>query len=384
MKSFIFLCLPLVFLLSSCEEGVQGRYKASFPDLPAPELGEEWSSQNEAQAEGILAEMSKAISQREMDKEYTARDAHPKAHGCPSAILNIDPSKLDPKYRHGIFAKSGSHEAWVRFSNGSPSGGSDLDADIRGMAVKLMNVPGTPRGSQDFVMINAREFFSKDGDDYAEVFKALLANRKYVGNKLDLGLYAITHLFSASRLISARTKIGSSLAIPYHSSTIYKLGNHSMRFKMQPCIAVDNKVPKTADKNFLRQVLADSLSKKEGCFDFYLEPNLLPKKQPVEDPRIEWKEASSPYVKVGQLRILVQKDVTAKVQRDFCENLSMDPWNTLPETRPMGQINRMRALVYKEISKQRHQENQTVSVEPKSHTPCLDERTSILCKDPRR
>jgi hypothetical protein len=115
-----------------------------------------------------------------------------------------------------------------------------------------------------------------------------------------------------------------------------------------------------------------------------VEPNLSIKKQIVEDPRIEWNKQTSPYIKVGQLRLLKQSDVASKVQRDFCENLSMDPWNTLPETRPLGQINRMRALVYKEISKQRHQENQTESVEPKSHQPCSDEQTKVLCKDPRR
>ena len=374
MKFSFFFLLSLL----ACEESV-GRYKASFPELPAPEQGEVWNSKNEGQAEVILGEMSKAISKREMDPAYTARDAHPKAHGCPMAELTVDNSRLKSSERVGLFAKNETHKAWIRFSNGAPGGGADLEKDIRGMAVKLMNVPGTPKGSQDFVMINAKEFFSEDGDDYEKLFKALMANRRVVGNKFDLGIYAITHPKSAARLLTARIQIGSSLAIPYHSSTIYKLGANSMRFKMEPCGAVANTIPKKAEPNFLRDVLSESLKKSEGCFDFYLQPNTDPQKQIVEDPRIEWK---SPYVKVGRLKIYEQTNVATKIQRDFCENLSFDPWNTLPHHRPMGQINRMRSLIYGEISRQRHQENQTVPMEPRSHTPCNE--TRALCQDPRK
>jgi catalase len=381
MKHSFFLFAILVFT-SACRTEIQGRFTASFPDLPAPEQGESWTSQNEGQAEGILREMAKAISKREANPNFTSRDAHPKAHGCPKAELTINNEKLPVQHRVGIFSQNANHKAWVRFSNGSPGGGADLDKDIRGMAVKLMNVPGSPRGSQDFVMINAREFFSKDGADYAALFKALLANRRLVGNALDLGAYAITHPLSAARFVPARIQVGSSLAISYHSSTIYKLGKTSMRFKMQPCSAVANIVPKTADKDFLRSDLSSSLSKGEACFDFMVQPNLRADKQPVEDPRVWWDEAFSPYIKVGQLRIYQQSNVATKQLRDFCENLSFDPWNTLPQTRPLGQINRMRSLIYREISRQRHQENQTTVMEPRSHTPCVD--TSALCQDPHR
>jgi len=296
----------------------------------------------------------------------------------------VDPSKLPAKQRVGVFSQAANLQAWVRFSNGDPGGGPDLEKDIRGMAVKLMNVPGTPRGSQDFVMINAREFFSKDGDDYAKLFRALLANRKYVGNKFDLGLYALNpfNFLSVKNLLAARIKIGNPLGISYHSSTVYKLGDTSMRFKMEPCAPVTNTVPAAADKNFLRSVLASSLKQKSACFHFFVQPNLKPNKQPVEDPRISWDERTSPYVKVGTLKIHQQGNVASKVQRDFCENPSFDPWNTIEATRPLGQINRMRALVYREISKQRHQENQTLVMEPRSHTPCVD--TKALCQDPRR
>jgi len=38
----------------------------------------------------------------------------------------------------------------------------------------------------------------------------------------------------------------------------------------------------------------------------------------------------------------------------FCENLSFDPWHTLPEQRPLGAINRIRLQVHSGISAKRH------------------------------
>ena len=41
----------------------------------------------------------------------------------------------------------------------------------------------------------------------------------------------------------------------------------------------------------------------------------------------------------------------------FCENLSFNPWRTLPEHRPLGSINRARLQVYPAISRFRHRKN---------------------------
>ena len=40
-----------------------------------------------------------------------------------------------------------------------------------------------------------------------------------------------------------------------------------------------------------------------------------------------------------------------------CENLSFNPWHSLPAHRPLGGINRARKVVYPALSKLRHERN---------------------------
>src|SRR5262245_60319266 len=49
---------------------------------------------------------------------------------------------LPESYAAGFFAPPGSYRAYVRFSNGSHMQGSDRGADVRGLAVKVIGVPG--------------------------------------------------------------------------------------------------------------------------------------------------------------------------------------------------------------------------------------------------
>jgi len=81
---------------------------------------------------------------------------------------------LPPALRVGVFAQNQSFPAWLRFSNGgSDPNVPDTKGDIRGMAIKLMGVPGkkllptqADARTQDFVMMNNREFYIEGLKDY--------------------------------------------------------------------------------------------------------------------------------------------------------------------------------------------------------------------------
>ena len=66
---------------------------------------------------------------------------------------------------------------------------------------------------------------------------------------------------------------------------------------------------------------------------------------PVEDPTVEWK---SPFIKVATLK-LPSQTIDSPEQLEFCENLSFNPWHSLPEHEPLGGINRPRKQVYQEL-----------------------------------
>ena len=78
----------------------------------------------------------------------------------------------------GVFIPGKTYQCYLRFSNGSgdPKQCADGHDDGRGLAIKLLGVPGekilgTDRGAmtQDFVMINISYFFTNDHRTYNPV-----------------------------------------------------------------------------------------------------------------------------------------------------------------------------------------------------------------------
>ena len=68
----------------------------------------------------------------------------------------------------------GKYQAWVRFSNAIKVR-NDLDRDARGMAIKVMGVPGgASEGTQDFLLVTHRSFFARTPADFVD-FPAAVA-----------------------------------------------------------------------------------------------------------------------------------------------------------------------------------------------------------------
>jgi catalase len=300
------------------------------------------------------------------------------------AFFNVDSTALPPDLRVGVFAPDmeSKFAAWVRFSNGDPDGehSKDLDKDIRGMAVKLMNVPGSSSNSQDFVMLTSKEFFSEDADDYIALHNALSES------KFSILLYLGTHWKQAEILFRGKMRAANPLQVEYFSSVPYKLGARSMKFKARPCAGSDihDEVP-TGDPspNYLRERLVSTLQSKHACYEFLVQPNMDPDSNSIENPMTAWDETKSPYIKVATINIPKQTEIDSEEHLNFCENLSFNPWHSLPETRPVGQINRMRLKIYPAISEFRHQMNHIPIIEPRSHEICTGE-TLPLCQTPKR
>jgi hypothetical protein len=375
MKHY-FLLPFLVFAGCSNPKKAQRSHASFSMELPAPEQGEIWNNESENQAQEILDLTLAMLVKSSSSEKFVKRDAHPKAHGCVKAKIDFDITNLSLDNRVGIFAKNKSYEAWIRFSNGTKN--IDLEKDVRGMAIKVMNVENTPTGVHDFLLATNVDFFTQDGSDYLDLFKSLSSE-----SKLDLAKYAIKHPFSAKRLLEARTQTGNLLKENYHSSVPYKLGKRSARYRAVSCAKDRDAIPLvSASADYLRERLVKDLATSEYCFDFFVQPNLNPRVQNIEDPRISWDDKNSKPIKVARITIPKQIEIELSKRIIFCENMQFNPWRSHAENRPMGQVNRIRALVYEEISRFRHGKNRTPIMEPVNHMPC-SYKTSALCDEPK-
>ncbi|MBN8995825.1 MAG: catalase family protein [Rhizobiales bacterium] len=299
------------------------------------------------------------------------RDAHAKAHGCVRATFTVD-DDLPQNLRVGLFAAPTSYKAWIRFSNGSGTPHDDASGDGRGMAVKVIGVPGdkllkdvpeAEKSTQDFVMINYPAFFIRNVADYVP-FTALSLKGK------SAEFYA-THQHEAEvvKAITSMT-VGEVFDQRYFSMTPYLLGDQYTKFSARPvdCASGAALTPSDApvpadDPDFLRARMAKWLGGRDACFRLGIQVQTDPATQPVEDPTIIWDETTAPFVDVASIRIPAQA-FESKAQDTFCDNLSYTPWHALPEERPVGGINRLRKEVYAAISALRHRLNKAASVEP--------------------
>jgi hypothetical protein len=84
----------------------------------------------------------------------------------------------------------------------------------------------------------------------------------------------------------------------------------------------------------------------------------------VEDATELWSEAESPFVDVARIQIPGQQDINDPSRDSYCENISFNPWNSLPENRPAGAISRARLSVYSALSRKRRIENKVSVREP--------------------
>ncbi|WP_371228221.1 catalase family protein [Pseudomonas sp. QE6] len=324
----------------------------------------------EAQLTQAIIEDALRIVEQHRDNTRVLRDAHAKAHGCVKAQVTVA-SDIAPGLRQGVFAEPGHKwEAMVRFSNGNAYPQFDSARDARGMAIKLLDVPGAKlmpgKGhdtEQDFVMFNHPVFFVRDVAEYRQNFAAQASGQK-VGAFFPSwkpNTWELRHLIIALQTLAPAPD--SPLQAGYSGIAPYKLGEaNNIKYRVIPmtegCPAYQ--LPKLNEKqpNFLRTAMYQQLSvdRVPACFALQVQKQDPSKYMPIEDTSVEWSEKDAPFQTVATVSIPAQ-DFDSREQNLACDNLSYNPWHALPEHRPIGGINRLRKAVYEAVSVYRHQRN---------------------------
>jgi hypothetical protein len=329
---------------------------------------EEIPKDEAALTQGIIEDAIRIVEQHR-DNTRVLRDAHAKAHGCVKAQFTVLPD-LDHSLRHGVLAEPGkTWQAWMRLSNGNAYPQFDSARDARGMAIKLLDVPGekllsskATAGNQDFVMFNHPVFFVRDVAEYKQNFAAQASGQKIQAffPSLDPRTWEVRHLIIALKTLAPAPD--SPVAATYNSIAPFKLGPHNIKYRVIPdpasCPAYELPEQNTDLPNFLRNALYQQLSldRVPACFALQVQRQNANYYMPIEDTSVEWSEDISPFETVATIKVPAQ-DFDSREKNVACDNLSFNPWHALPEHRPIGGINRLRKAVYEAVSVYRHQRN---------------------------
>ncbi len=365
--AFVALAYLLVVLLVFAGQMLKGAFGDADADLVGQSLESSLTETIES-VRTIVAANRTPVYQR---------DAHAKPHGCVRAVFEVPEAQA--AFRHGVFARPGSYEAWVRFSNGTVPSLADTEKDARGMAIKLMGVSGPqlldPRlagDTQDFVMINSPNFFVRRLDDYAELERQSAKNtpfRYFFGDgspnpfrwklrELYLGLH------------TRKPAPPSPLSDQYYSMSAYRLGPQTVKFSARACENTPVDEVDRSNPNFLRDAMQQVLRYQDACFEFMVQVRDEGSRMPVEDATVRWSEKDSPFVPVARLYIPRQVFDTPE-QNEMCENLSYNPWHGLTDHQPLGKINEMRRELYLATAAFRRGRNGAPQQEPTSWCDAL-------------
>lgn len=299
------------------------------------------------------------------------RDTHPKDNGCIRGTFHIN-SDIPETYREGIFQPEAEYPVWMRFSNSVEKITADGEKDFRGLAMKLTGItgtrlpePGDEQHTQDFLFLGHDAFFAANPQQFFDFFDA-----NFHGDRLK---FLLTHPRGALNIVQGAKVYNNPLNVQWNSVTPYALGlptaegNGTMtypkvvRYALRTCSENPGRIMNLDD--YLAMNLDKQLMYSSACLDFYIQLQKEPHDNPTENALIRWSEEDSPLIKLARIEIPPQR-FTSEAQKQFCENLSFNPWHGLVEHRPLGGINRARKVVMKNLSDFRLQQNNQKRSEP--------------------
>ena len=343
----------------------------------------------------IFDELSRTMQHitRTMASRYrhAYRPVHAKSHGVLVGTIEVLAS-LPETLAQGLFAEGASYPVVMRFSTNPGDMLADNVSSPRGLAIKVLNVPGErvendrEGTSQDFVCINTNVFGAADVAAFLKQIKLFdknLETSEGVKHAVSVAARATNAVLTAIHLPSATLEgVGaaathilgesfSTVAPLRYGDFVAKIGfapgsENLKKLTGEPIdLNADYNALEELIKRFFRQETAvwdvkaqlalDDSNKDDGEREF-----------PIEKADVRWPEEKSPWQTVARITVEPQDSYSDSRQTFVDERLSFSPWHALAAHRPLGGIMRSRLKAYEEAIKYRAQRNERERAEPRS------------------
>lgn len=308
---------------------------------------------NEDALASKMASLIKQVSQQRHRQGTVMRFNQAKSLGCFDASFQVK-DDIPDNLKLGLFAKPGEYPAMVRFANASTF--DDGEKDLRGMSIRVSEVDAGvmwgQSGKQDFVLNSYPALFAATPEDFLAFIEAQLEGR------------VIWHFLKPANwkslyiILKARDRHHSPFDIRYWSTTPYQLGDtQAVKYSVQSCSTYKSDEPDDHTQHYLRGAMHEHLEQEPGCFEFMLQVQTNNDDMPIEDASKIWDENDAPFIPVAQLTFDQQEFLT-KNALARCEQITFNPWQTLPEHKPLGRMNYVRKQIYSELAEYRQRINQ--------------------------
>jgi hypothetical protein len=293
------------------------------------------------------------------------RFGNTKTFGVVRGEFSVLPD-LPPHLRHGLFANERTYPAWVRFSGPGPYAPPDLeDLGQCSVGIKVMEVAGPKlldeeRATQDLILVTPASFVTPNIRENANM-------QRWVRAKAPLGYFLNPfgrHPIHMLMQLLYSPMHSNPLEAQYYSNVPFLLGDgQAVEYSMKPRSRRRSAIPTHPSENYLREAMVRTLRRGDWTFDFMVQVQTDPHRMPIEDATVKWPERLSPYIPVARLRLPAQS-FDSDAQLAFADALRYNPWHSLPQHRPLGNSNRARKEMYRELASLRQSMNNVDHVEP--------------------
>jgi hypothetical protein len=349
------------------------------PSLEKPE-------EDEADTVHSLLEALQKINETTFkDGGHGLRSVHAKSHGLLTGELKVF-DDLPPVLAQGLFAHGATYPLAMRFSTVPGDLLDDKVSTPRGMAIKLIGVPGARvAGSeddttQDFVMVNGPAFGAKDAKHFLASLKLVAATTDRA-ESLKIAFSALAR--GAEKVVEAfGGKSGAILALGGHPETniLGETFYSQVPLLYGPYVAKFSIAPVSPELTVLRDAPVDLRDRPDGIRDavnahfaqhggnWELRVQLCTDidAMPIEDASAVWPEDRSPFIPVARISVPSQPAWNEARSAAIDDGMSFSPWHALAAHRPLGSIMRARKVVYDVMSKVRARQNHLTIAEPTS------------------
>ena len=349
-------------------------YLRYSPDVEKPEPDE---AETFAELSGVMGHITRTMAER---YRHAYRPVHAKSHGIVKARLEVLPG-LPPELAQGLFAEPRTYDALMRFSTNPGDMLADSVSSPRGLAIKVLGVPGesVPESSapatQDFVCVSAFVFpvpgpkgflkQLKGIDKTLELPEELKHTVSFVAREANQALRAV-HLHSA-----ALDNIGYPAIHPLGESfstvTPLRYGAYIAKVAFVPASSsltelTGKHVDLGEGYNPLRDLLRAFFAGETAVWNVQVQLALTDEKHfPIEKADVEWPAKDSPW---ATLTAEPQESYSDARQVFTDEQITYSPWHALAAHRPLGGIMRSRLQAYKDAQAYRAQRNAREIVHP--------------------
>jgi hypothetical protein len=352
------------------------RYEPSFEKAEDDEAGI---------IHALLETLQKINETTYKDGGHGLRGVHAKSHGLLTGELQVF-DDLPPELAQGLFAQAGTYPVVMRFSTVPGDLLDDKVSTPRGLAIKLIGVPGKrlPGGegdtTQDFVLVNGPTFGAKDAKHFLSSLKLVAATTdrseslKKVFSAVARGAEKVVETFGG--------KSGAIIALGGHpetnvlGETFYSqvpllYGPYIAKFSVAPVspelTLLKDAVVDLHDKpNGLRDAVNAHFSEHGGNWEVRVQLCIDLEAMPIEDASVTWPEQQSPFMPVARISVPAQPAWTEARAAAIDDGMAFNPWHALAAHRPLGSIMRARRIVYDAMSRVRARQNKISIAEPRA------------------